>query len=189
MAVEDAQRWDQRYAQDERFRTFTQPRQFLIEQAGWLPERGLALDIAMGLGGNAAFLLERGLRVLGLDISWVALQQAKAKLPALMAVQADLTRFSLPSQVFDVILNFYYLQRSLWPEYRRCLRPGGLLMIETLTQEMVTVQPEIDRAYLLQPGELLQAFNDLEILAYREGAKVSRGGKTSFVASLVARMA
>jgi SAM-dependent methyltransferase len=35
------------------------------------------LDIAMGLGGNAAFLLERGLRVVGLDISWVALQRAK----------------------------------------------------------------------------------------------------------------
>lgn len=188
MPREDATRWDQRYAEDERFRTFTQPRQFLIEQADWLPEHGLALDLAMGPGGNAAFLLERGLRVVGVDISWVALQRAKERLTGLMAVQADLTRFSLPPNRFDVILNFYYLQRSLWLEYRRWLKPGGILMIETLTQEMIAVQPEIDPSFLLQPGELLREFRDLEILAYREGRQVSRGGRTSATASLVARM-
>lgn len=188
MPREDAKRWDQRYAEDERFRTFTQPRQFLLEHADWLPEHGLALDVAMGPGGNAAFLLERGLRVVGVDISWVALQRAKVRLPGLMAVQADLTGFYLPPNRFDVILNFYYLQRSLWPEYRRWLKPGGILMIETLTQEMLTIQPEIDPAYLLLPGELLTAFYDLDILAYHEGRQVARGGRTSAVASLVVRM-
>jgi len=189
MPIEDARRWDQRYAQDQRFRTFTQPRPFLIEQAGWLPEGGLALDVAMGLGGNAAFLLERGLRVVGLDISWVAVQRAKQRLPDLMAVQADLTRFSLPSRTFDIILNFYYLERNLWVDYCRWLKPGGILMIETLTRDMLAIQPEIDPAFLLDSGELFRAFCDLEILAYREGRQVSRDGHTSAVASLVARKA
>ena len=188
MPLEDAQRWDQRYTQDERFRTFTQPRPFLLEQAGWLPKDGLALDIAMGLGGNAAFLMERGLRVVGLDISWVALHRAKERLPGLMAVQADLTRFSLPPAVFDVILNFYYLERSLWLDFGRWLKPGGILIIETLTQEMANIQPRIDPDYLLQPRELIQAFGDLEILAYHEGKQVSRGGHVSAVAGLVARV-
>lgn len=188
MPIEDAQRWDQRYTQDERFRTFIQPRQFLVEQAGWIPQRGLVLDVAMGPGGNAAFLMERGLRVVGLDISWVALHRAKGRLPGLMAVQADLTRFFLPAQTFNVILNFYYLQRSLWPEFRRCLRPGGILMIETLTQDMIAIQPGMDPSFLLQPGELLQAFSDFEILVYREGRQASREGRTSAVASLVARI-
>jgi SAM-dependent methyltransferase len=187
MPIEDARRWDNRYLEDERFRTLNQPRQFLIEQAGWLPQRGLALDIAMGPGRNAAFLLERGLRVVGLDISWVALHRAKDYLPGLMAVQADLTRFFLPSQTFDVILNFYYLQRNLWSEYRRWLRPGGILMIETLTQDMLSIKPDIEPSYLLQPGELVQAFCDLEILAYHEGKRISRDGRISAVASLVAR--
>jgi len=187
MPIEDASRWDQRYAQDQRFRTFTQPRQFLVEHAGWLPEGGLALDIAMGLGGNAAFLLERGLRVVGLDISWVALQRARQRLPDLMAVQADLTRFSLPSRTFDIILNFYYLERNLWVDYCRWLKPGGILIVETLTQDMLAIQPDIDPAFLLKPGELLLAFRNLEILAYREGRQVSRNGHISAVASLVAR--
>ncbi len=187
MPIEDARRWDQRYAQDERFRTFTQPRPFLVEQAGFLPERGLALDVAMGLGGNAGFLLERGLQVVGLDISGVALQRAKQRLPGLMAVQADMTCYSFPSRTFDVILSFYYLERKLWADYCRWLNPGGILILETLTQDMLAIQPDLDPAYLLKPGELSMAFTDLEILVYREGQQVSRGGRTSVVASLVAR--
>jgi hypothetical protein len=75
----------------------------------------------------------------------------------------------------------------LWADYPRWLKPGGILMIETLTQDMLAIQPDLDPAYLLKPGELSMAFTDLEILVYREGQQVSRGGRTSVVASLVAR--
>lgn len=187
MPIEDARRWDERYQQDERFRTYTQPRTFLVEQGSRLPERGLALDVAMGLGGNAAYLLGRGLRVVGADISSVALRRARQRLPDLMAFQADLTQFHLAADAFDVILNFYYLQRSLWPHYRSWLHPGGVLIFETLTVEMLEIQPNIDPQYLLQPGELLEGFRDFEILVYREGFQVSRSRGQSAVASLVAR--
>jgi len=188
MPKSDAERWNARYLYEERYATFAQPRPFLVKHAAYLPGSGLALDVAMGLGGNAAFLLGRGLRVVGVDISWVAVRQAKARLPALMAVLADLTNFPLPERTFDVILNFYYLQRDLWPQYRRALRPGGVLFFETLTQEMRALQPEIDPLYLLAPGELRQAFADWEILVYREGWESARGGHRRAVASLVARL-
>ncbi len=188
MPQTDAERWDARYQFEARYATFTQPRPFLVENAAYLPSSGLALDVAMGLGGNAAFLLERGLRVIGVDISWVALRQAKARLPTLMAVLADLTCFHLPEHTFDVILNFYYLQRDLWPQYRRALRPGGVLFFETLTQEMRLIHPEIDPLYLLRPGELAQAFATWEILVYREGWEEGCGGHRRAVASLVARL-
>ena len=58
-----------------------------------MPAAGLALDIAMGLGGNAGLLIERGMQVVGVDISSVAVQRAKERLPSLMAVRADLTQF------------------------------------------------------------------------------------------------
>jgi len=187
MPVEDADRWNARYREDERYAGDIPPRRFLVENADCLPPRGLALDAAMGLGGNARFLLERGLRVLGVDVSWVAARQAKAHLPALMAVVADLTRFHLPDEHFDVILNFYYLQRDLWPHYRRALRPGGVLVIETLTQEMHGLRPDIDPQYLLHPGELNVAINDWLILAYREGWVESGTRHPKAVASLIAR--
>jgi tellurite methyltransferase len=186
MPVEDAERWNARYRQDERYPGDIPPRRFLVEHADRLPQRGLALDAAMGLGGNADFLLERGLRVVGVDISWVAARQARARLPRLMAVVADLTQFRLPDEHFDVILNFYYLQRDIWAHYRRALRPGGILVIETLMQEMHTIRPDIDPRFLLYPGELQAAFSDWEILAYQEGwvETVTRHPKA--VASLIA---
>jgi len=188
MSYKDALRWDARYLNDERYATFSRPRPFLVENKRFLPRGGWALDAAMGLGGNAEYLLKRSLHVVGVDISSVAVRQAKARLPGLMAVIADLSHFYIPPHSFDAILNFYFLQRELWPLYRNALRPGGVLFIETLTQEMLHVHPDTDPAYLLAPDELRQAFADWEILVYREGWEKSRGGRSHPVASLVARI-
>jgi len=187
MSLSDAERWNARYQEDVRFVSYLQPRPFLVENAHWLPAQGVALDVAMGLGGNAAFLMERGLRVVGIDISSVAVRQAKRRMPGLMAVIADLTRTYLPEAKFDVILNFFYLHRELWPDYRRALRPGGLLVLETLTKEMLSVNPEIDPQYLLDSGELEAAFRDWQILVSREGWVAIDTPHPRAVASLVAR--
>lgn len=186
MSSADAARWNARY-RDEVRDSFVRPRPFLRENAPLLPRGGLALDAAMGLGGNAGFLLERGLRVLGIDISDVAVQEAKARWPGLMAVIGDLTAFPLPPETFDAIINFYYLQRELWPVYVKALKPGGILIYETLTREMAAIHPEIEPAFLLAPGELASAFGELETLAYREGWADSGSHHPRAVASLVAR--
>lgn len=178
--------WNERY-RDKRFESFYDPRPYLVEHAHLLPPAGLAVDIAMGLGGNAGFLLERGLNVLGVDGAEVAVREARARHPRLMAVIADLEHFYLPSGRFDVILNFFYLQRSLWPAYIRALQPGGVLVFETLTIAMRELRPDIDPEFLLQPGELLAAFPGLEVLDYREGWDSGRRGHRRATASLIAR--
>jgi tellurite methyltransferase len=187
MPIQDAKRWNERYSKETRHSNFENPRPFLIRHAELLPTNGLALDVAMGLGGNAEFLLKRGLKVIGIDISNIALRRAKQRLPELMAVQADLTQFYLPANTFDVIINFFYLQRNLWPDYVRALRPDGWLIFETLTIDFRSLQPDIDPKYLLASDELQHAFPTLEIIDYQEGWSTNDNGHLRSAASLVAR--
>ena len=194
MPASDALRWNKRYrgrpAEDP-----PAPRGWLLEQQAWLPASGLALDVAMGLGGSAGWLLGRGLRVVGLDISEVAARRAKARCPALQAAVVDLAGLSLPERAFDVILNFYYLDRALWPQYARALRPGGLLYFETFMRPADGPPAPGDQnpAYVLEPGELRAAFAHWRILADHEGAPPAcdtpehPDAPARTVASLVAR--
>lgn len=163
MASADAARWDARY-RDPRAKGFTEPASLLIEHATLLPEHGIALDIAMGLGGSADRLLARGLTVVGVDISNVAVRAARARLPGLLAVVADLERFDLPEACADVVVNFRYTQRSLWPRFRRWLRPGGVLMIETFSVARQAAMPDADPSYFLRPGELRAAFEGMHLI-------------------------
>jgi SAM-dependent methyltransferase len=187
MSSADALKWNRRY-QSGGEAEFKGPREFLIAQAQHLPDRGVALDIAMGLGGNAGFLIERGLRVIGVDISEVGVRRAKQYWPQLETAVIDLETYSWPSGAFDAILNFYFCQRNLWPRYQSLLKPGGVLIFETLLQEMQDRRPEINPDYLLRPGELRQAFADWDVLVYREGWMEMDDHAPRAVASMVARL-
>ncbi len=192
MPTEDANRWNLRYHAEPR-NSFELPRTLLLEHVNLLPSDGLALDIAMGLGGNTSFLLQHGLRVIGVDISYVAVRKAKTEFPALMAIVADLCKFHIPPNTFDVIINFLYLQRDLWKPITKGLKKGGVVFIECLMEEMLSIHPEINPKYLLKPGELQQAFlqtnlgKDLEILYYTEGWHPTVTPHPRSTASLVAR--
>ncbi len=180
--LSDQSRWNTRYL--DRTGPDAQPRRWLVDHAPLFPAPGLALDVAMGLGGSAGWLVERGWRVVGVDVADVAVRQAKARYPALLAVIADLARFPLPAGAFDLILDFYYLDRALWPQFRCALRPGGLIVMETFVRSAQTEADGVNPAHLLEPGELRAAFADWDILDYREGLGGSSGRSR---AAIVAR--
>jgi SAM-dependent methyltransferase len=186
MSSTDAIKWNERYRSGVE-PAFEAPRDFLIEQAQLLPDRGLALDIATGLGGNAGFLIERGLREIGVDISEVGVRRAQTRWPSLLGAVIDLTHYRWPACSFDVILNFYYCQRDLWPRFRSMLKPGGVLIMETMTIEMLRTRPDYSPEYLLQPDELRQAFAAWEVVVYREGWIEMTDHSPRAVASIVAK--
>ena len=103
-----------------------------------------------------------------------------------MAFVADLNHLELPSNHFDVALNFYYLQRDFWCEFARILKPGGILFYETLTQDIRELREDISPQYLLHPNELKAAFSNWEILYYFEGWTASTHGKQKAIASMIA---
>jgi len=129
----------------------------------------MVLDAAAGVGASSLFLAESGLHVIALDISLVALRLAKKRAGArslpLEAVVYNLSNPWLPPETFDVILNFHFLERATFPVFRQALKPGGLLFFETFQKaEEDLLVPD----YYLEPGELLAAFEDYEIIYWGE---------------------
>lgn len=182
--------WDERYrGQDAVPRG---PATWLTRNVALLPPGGRALDVATGTGRHALYLAERGYQVTGVDISPVAVercrQEAARRGLAVEAVCADLAAWDWPALAFDVVLNFYFLQRDLCPRMETALRPGGVLVFETFTvaQRNFGWGPT-EEDFLLRPGELTSLFPTLETLAYREATveEDERGPKA--VAGLVAR--
>ena len=191
-----ASEWDIRHREAAKH-TIADPADIVGE---WLPllPKGPALDLACGTGRHALLLAACGQAVTAIDWSAVALEiveerARKADLrvrrvdeealadghagKGIQLIQADLEQISLPDESFDLILCLQYLQRSLFSQISRALRPG-----ETFTRaQLHYAEGPRNPAYLLEPGELREAFPDLRVLFYRE---LSAG---QGIASLVAR--
>jgi len=180
----------------------SEPASIVRELLPLLPT-GPALDIACGTGRNALFLAARGRHVAAVDFSTVALDilEARARrmhVPVRRArslhdvhgthrrglelLQTDLERTHLPPHAYDLIVCVQFLQRSLFLQITSALRPNGVLLLETYTRAQLEF-PGGPRnpAYLLEIGELREAFPSLCVLFYRE----LRAGQG--IASLVAR--
>jgi SAM-dependent methyltransferase len=184
-----AKEWDERYRLG--LTMPDEPAALLVENLSLLPKGGKALDIAMGTGRNALYLASLGFRVTGIDLSAVAVEKCREKAERLdlpiEALVADLEHHPLPSEEYDLIVNFYYLQRSLVPQILAALKPGGVLVFETFTIDQLQFGwgPKIPD-YLLRPGELGEMFAGLEMLLYHEGViQGDRGPKA--VARLIGR--
>jgi len=172
--------------------SYPEPSQLLVEYLPLLP-RGKALDVAMGKGRNALFLASHGFEVAGLERDEEAihacLTEAKrlgVHVDAWHADLEDLDSCRIEKSAYDVVICFYYLQRSLIPHIKEALKPGGVLLYETflIDQHIRTGHPQ-RREYCLEHNELLRLFSGLRVLFYHEG----QDAKGTYKASLVAQRA
>ncbi len=84
-------------------------------------------------------------------------------------VEADVDDWCFREAVFDLVVQVDFLDRRLFPRLRDCLRPGGLLLIDTfLDGGKPNAEGPSNTAFLLAPGEILAAFADFDILLYEE---------------------
>lgn len=175
MTDRERDEWNQRYRDGSHTRTDPDP--LLVAAYGdyispLQPAPGHALDLAGGPGRHALWLAERGWSVDLIDISAAALARAAARSPKLHTIQHDLSD-GLPPHLarYDLILNFFFLERPLFTEIPALLAPGAILIFKTYTE----LQPVLSHGaspshpmHLLQRNELLRAFSGLELLFYRE---------------------
>jgi SAM-dependent methyltransferase len=168
---EDRRRWDERYtSQGPALVAAAEPPGVFGTYAEAFPTTGRALDLACGQGLGTVWLARRGLNVWGLDVSPVAITQAR-ELAERNGV-GDRCRFDvvdldegLPAgPLVDVILCHKFRDRRLNQAIIGRLAPGGLLAIAVLSE--VGAAPGPFRAVA---GELPAAFADLDLVAAGEG--------------------
>lgn len=190
MSTDDRIRWDQQHLSSP---GAEQPAAFLrevVESDAWRALRGTALDIACGKGRNAIYLAQRGFAVSALDISSVALaegrQQAQQGDLRIDWQNCDLATAALGHAAFDLIVNFNYLQRSLFGSMRQAVKPGGHVIFETFLIDQAAIGHPKNPEYLLQHNELLDCFRGFRVLFYREGKFVDGDG-AAFRAAIFAQ--
>ena len=153
---------------------------------------GRALDLAAGEGRNAVFLAEHGFEVEAVDISNAALRKARALAKSrgvrVETILADLDSYPIEQGCYDLIADFYFLDRRLIPKMKKGLKKGGKVIFETYltaNKSLGFLGPK-NPAYLLKPNELLRLFQGWRILLYREGIFKEGGGRKA-IASLIAQ--
>lgn len=159
--------WDERYASGKY--SSAKPHKLLIELAENL-KAGNVLDLACGTGRNAIFLAEKGFKVTAIDNSVVGIeiakQRAKEKGLKIDFRVADLEKdeFVIEENAYDLVCDFYYLQRELFAEMKKGVKASGLI-ISTIH---IYGEGENEGRFLLKEGELKEFFDDFEILHYHE---------------------
>ena len=163
------QKWDNRYQQKQ-----VKPAvaEVLQHNHYLLPEKGVALDLACGVGGNALFLAAKGLTVQAMDISPNAiatLQQyaREQSLTIATEVRDVIAKPPAPMSV-DVLIVSHFLSRELCLDLARAVRPGGLLLYQTYCANKVRATGPNNPDYLLEDNELLRLFPRMRLRVYRE---------------------
>ena len=175
MSEQDRRRWDDRYRAADP--APPGPPSAFVEVLDRLPVAGRALDLACGGGSTSVWLARRGLVVLGVDVSPLAIDRLGwlARINGAddcRGVTWDLDD-GLPPDAdgpFDVVLCHLFSDPRLDGDVVERLAPGGMLAIAVLSE--VGARPGRFRA---APGELGARFGRLpvEVVWEREGAGVA----------------
>lgn len=171
--------WDERFATDD-YIFGTEPNRFLVSQAHRLAAGARALSIADGEGRNSVWLAEHGLGVDAVEISPRAVEKAR-KLAAERGVSvrfevADVRAWEWPTERYDLVVAIFIQFASpaerarLFADFRRALRPGGLLILEGYGVRQIEYgtggPPQVDHLYTR--AMLEDAFRGFEILLLDE---------------------
>ena len=165
------------------------PDPWLVKVLPLLPV-GATLDVACGRGRNSLFLAEQGHHVTAVDSSEEGLAQlsdtAQERGLTIETLSVDLEAApALPPLAFDLVIDFFYLHRPLFPALTASLRPGGILVVRTFSSAGNFPGRPRHPEFVLGPGELPAIFKGWDILLHEEGLEPSSKGGS--LAGIVAR--
>jgi tellurite methyltransferase len=166
--------WDGKYSRTGKYIFGKEPAKFLTKNQHYIPQNAKILDVGMGEGRNAVYLARKGFNVSGVDISSVAIRKAKLLASehgvAINTYNTSMSSFDTTPETYDVIICFYFVDRKINEKLVKLLKPGGLLIYESHTenQKKIKGNESVDARYLLKEGELLSMFPNMKVLKYEE---------------------
>ena len=149
------------------------------------------LDVGSGEGYGAHLLGSTASQVLGVDVSWQAVEHATRAYASGMAhlqyVQASATHLPLRAECMDLVVAFEILehveeQARLLDEVRRVLRPGGMFLVSTPNKASYSDLPAHANPFHVR--ELY--FNEFSALLEARFANVRYFAQRNLTGSLVA---
>lgn len=187
----DRVKWNQRYREGA-YVSRKHPTELLEVWLERLPH-AVALDVACGSGRNARFIAQSAQRVIGIDISDVAIAQARKLASHLDNVEftvIDLDEGISFEQQFDLIVMVRYVNFELMCMLPEFLVPGGALFIE---EHLRWDDPDLELAgpknpdYRIEPGAVARALDSLKPLHTFEGLVTDPLGEQSALAQFIGR--
>lgn len=186
--------WNNRYSNVD-YLYGTEPNSFLAEHYDLLS--GPVLSLSEGEGRNAVFLASRGLDVIGVDISPVALEKAKTLAGSrgveIKTVVADLATFEPEENHYGSVISISAhlpstVRNKLYPAIERSLRQDGVILLEAFSENQLTRDtggPK-DPDMLMTAEKLRGEFPNFEPVLLREVEReVSEGEGHRGMASVV----
>lgn len=144
--VPTAEDWDRAYREGRHTHMWDTPwpSPELAGALAVLPNRGRAVDLGCGTGSDAILLAQRGLDVVGIDLSGTAVAMAKAKARAAMVsvdwAVGDVLDLPMQDSTVDLATDrgcLHYLEDTHRTRYAhelaRVLRPGGLVLVRGMS--------------------------------------------------------
>ena len=184
MAIEDKERWDEKYSKKTKIPEEAIP---LVQNYTELAPGKQALDLACGMGRHSKYLTSKGFTVDALDISSVAISHLQ-DLPNIHAKEVDFDTYTLPKEKYDLIVCVYFLKRSLFAQMIDALKPNGILLMETFLHDEENEREPSNPAFLLNEGELEAFFDDrCELLHIKEYMDSDYMGYKTMKTQMVAR--
>lgn len=136
-------------------RPFPEP----IAQAGMqaifdlIGQEARVLDVGTGTGRISIPLLERGMDLIGCDLSGKMLRRLQEKLPSARIAQTDASQLPFPTDSFDAVMTAHILHliptwREALREFQRVLKPEGTyLNLKTWEVTGVSIRAHMREAW------------------------------------------
>ena len=144
------------------------PSAWITRWAHLVPAGGTVLDVACGYGRHTRFFHASNHAVTSVDSAQEAIDSI-AHLGEAVCADIEAGPWPFAGRVFAGVVVTNYLWRPLLPTLVQSVAPGGVLLYETFAAGNEALGRPTRPDFLLQPGELLRACQDLRVVAFEEG--------------------